>query len=334
MTDRFLVCNIGRMEFYDGLGKGDTIHGGGRFIQKKKWGNEIYNFRAHQGCLYGGTFPNPNETINVNNLGALPDDAKVDGVTVIWTAPSRDSGGTYVVGWYKNATVHREEQRAPKGSNRPVPKNRRESCGYYVATKAKDGTLLESDLRTLPVPRGTGGMGMANVWFPHRTPQGRRFLHKLKAFLRNSEQPSRKKSKDMAKRQPDLERRQRIELAAMNYTTSWYDSIGYKVDPVHKQNLGWDLEAKHKSKNNGALLLLEVKGLSGNDITIELTPNEYAQMQNHKENYRICVVTRADSRRTRELHRFSYSVEQNGWIDQDSKKLQVTEVTGARAIAH
>ena len=57
MKDRFLVCNVGWMDEYDGLGKGDSIHGGAGFVRKNKWGSEIYNFRVHKGRVYGGLFP-------------------------------------------------------------------------------------------------------------------------------------------------------------------------------------------------------------------------------------------------------------------------------------
>lgn len=114
----------------------------------------------------------------------------------------------------------------------------------------------------------------------------------------------------------------------MEVTTRWYEEHAYKMNHVHKQNLGWDLEARLKSEK---ALLLEVKGLSGSEITIELTPNEYAQMQNHKEDYRICVVLSADNYKTRTLYRFRYSAERNEWIDQNGRQLRVTKMTGARA---
>ena len=61
------------------------------------------------------------------------------------------------------------------------------------------------------------------------------------------------------------------------------------VNSFEKDNVGWDLEAvKNKEK-----LLIEVKGLSGNEVVSELTPNEYAQMKNNIVNYRICLVTNA-----------------------------------------
>ena len=60
----------------------------------------------------------------------------------------------------------------------------------------------------------------------------------------------------------------------------------YSLKSVEKDNRGWDLEATKKGKT----LYLEVKGHLGNVIQFELTPNEYARMQEHSKIYRVCVV--------------------------------------------
>jgi hypothetical protein len=49
--------------------------------------------------------------------------------------------------------------------------------------------------------------------------------------------------------------------------------------------MGWDLEAILPDK----LLKIEVKGLSQEEILIELTPNEYDKMKKYKDNYRAHV---------------------------------------------
>jgi hypothetical protein len=54
---------------------------------------------------------------------------------------------------------------------------------------------------------------------------------------------------------------------------------GWKVDDVSDQNKGWDLEAT----KGGATLYLEVKGLSGSQILVELTPNEFGRMQEYAD---------------------------------------------------
>ncbi|TKS59719.1 MAG: hypothetical protein EWM72_01904 [Nitrospira sp.] len=343
MNDHFLVCNVGWMDEYDGLGKGVKIVGGASFIKDKGWGNEIYNFRRYKGRFYGGLFPGRfkkrYKDINISNIGVLPDHDKIHGVTVIWTAPRRPSGGTFVVGWYKNATVYRTEQDAPPGSRRQIPKRKSESCGYYVEASAKDGKLLGTDSRTLKVPRfKKGGMGISSVWFAHRTPLGRKFLQEVTPLIQKGElavnkKLQKKKSKLSLPRQSDIERRQKIERLAMEATTRWYEERHYTVVDVSKFNRGWDLEARYRSRNGGFSLLLEVKGLSGDAISIELTPKEYSEMLNHKDNYRLCIVTKAENKYSRTLHIFGYSEEKEEWLDQTGKKqLRVLEMTGARVV--
>jgi hypothetical protein len=130
-----------------------------------------------------------------------------------------------------------------------------------------------------------------------------------------------------------LEQRQKIERLAMKATARWYEDHHYTAADVSKFNLGWDLEAGCRSRKDAFSLLLEVKGLSGGDISIELTPNEYYEMLNHKDNYRLCIVTKAENQNSRTLHRYRYSEEQEEWLDQTGNQLRVLQVIGARATA-
>src|SRR5207249_11695586 len=60
-----------------------------------------------------------------------------------------------------------------------------------------------------------------------------------------------------------------------------FKSQHYKVSSHESDNLGWDLSAILPEM--GIELKLEVKGLSGPDIAVELTPNEYTMMKKHKQ---------------------------------------------------
>ena len=256
------------MESYTGVGPGKTIHGGGTFVTKRGWGSEIYNDKAYKGRLYGGLFPGRHKNIykgiRLENLGASLDDSEIKGVTVVWVARRRSSGGTYVVGWYKNATVHRNEQDAPAGSKRNIPKQSGKFCGYFVEANAKNGKFIESDLRTALVPRGKNGMGQANIWYPASTHRGKQFLQQIKTLILTGTSPPIQKAEPKLKsshpRQSNLEQRQKIERMAMEFTTRWYENHGYKVIDVSKVNSGWDLEAVNKSNRGTVPLLLEVRG--------------------------------------------------------------------------
>ena len=83
-----------------------------------------------------------------------------------------------------------------------------------------------------------------------------------------------------------------VEKAAISAVTSYYKEHGYKNYSVESENKGWDLEA-YKGKSR---LRIEVKGLSGSDLSVRITENEYSQMRSvNNANYRLCVVTNAVS---------------------------------------
>lgn len=132
-----LVCNVGWMDRYEGLQSGDKITGGGSYVRMKGYGDEIYNFASYKGSVYGGVFPVPHEWINVQKLNGGTNAERADHVTVIWCASHVELGGSYVVGWFKNASVYADWQKPPVGSRRFIPGARR-SCGFYVKARASD----------------------------------------------------------------------------------------------------------------------------------------------------------------------------------------------------
>ncbi len=102
---RILFCNVGWMRDYNGI-KGDSIERGGSYNDDAT-GHEVCNFSIVRGKVYG--YVQPTGQIKIEKIGASKKDHSVSGVTVIWTA-GPETGGTAVVGWYKNATVYRDYQ--------------------------------------------------------------------------------------------------------------------------------------------------------------------------------------------------------------------------------
>lgn len=330
---RVLICNVGWMDFYRGVTQGDKIAGGGSYITKHRYGSEIFNFQPHQGYYYGGVFPGRHGVIKVQKLNGWTNVKRADGVTVIWCAKRPKGGGTYIVGWYKNASVYSEYQEPPAGSKRGVP-GKNETCGYYVKAKVRAARWLHKDERLHRVPRGKGGIGTSHIWFPEFTNVGRRFLETVKDLLNDTHKKkgTTNKAKQSQKnhRQSDIEKRQRIERLSMEAVADWYTVQGYDLSSVANQNLGWDLEAVLGHDQMSSKLRIEVKGLSGSKVCVELTPNEFSNMQRHKDSYRICVVTNADQPPKQEISRFSFSIDTGRWLDQASKVLIVEKLLGAR----
>ena len=141
------------------------------------------------------------------------------------------------------------------------------------------------DQRNIVVPRGSGGMGQSNVWFAD-SPVVSKWVSEVKRTMGGEVTDGRRASV----RQQDPIKKAKVERAAIELVTAYFEAMGYVVSSVEKDNVGWDLEASE----NGIILLLEVKGLSGSEAVAELTPNEYKQMSgNRKSDYRLCIVTSA-----------------------------------------
>lgn len=154
-----LFCNIGWMKRYAGI-DGDSIERGGDY-NKHSIGHEVCNFSSNRGYLYGYVQP-VGETIKIEKLGAAKKDDSISGVTVVWTA-GPESGGTVVVGWYKNATVYRNLQ-SIEHPNALQTKNGVTS--YRVKASLEEAVLLPVEKRELIIPRAVkGGIGQSNVWF-------------------------------------------------------------------------------------------------------------------------------------------------------------------------
>jgi hypothetical protein len=146
----------------------------------------------------------------------------------------------------------------------------------------------------------------------------------------NGEKASRRgrKGSGKAPRQPDVFKRLRLEREAVALATRWYEGQGYVVTSVERDRAGWDLEAVSDSHK----LFVEVKGLSGRDVSVGLTPNEYKMMRSksHRKAYRLFVVTSALGPKPGQ-HEFYFSNDPPRWESEDGRTLRMREVVGAVA---
>jgi len=90
-----------------------------------------------------------------------------------------------------------------------------------------------------------------------------------------------------------------VEKAAIRKVTKALIDQGYTVISREKENLGYDLDAS----NATALLHVEVKGISGNEIQFPITANELNQSKNDP-NFQLFAVTLAGTRNA-VIHQFS-----------------------------
>lgn len=170
-----IFCNIAYMKYYRGIINGvDEPENGGKYVKEQKDAHESYNFdivtdKEGKNYLLGFVMTNSDfgriAIEKIIGCQALEKENFADGVTVVWCARSRRSGGTRVVGWYNNATVYREQQCV-------VFQNGYEQ-GYNFVAEAEDCVLLPESERfryqwDFPRSGHNGynfGFGRANVWY-------------------------------------------------------------------------------------------------------------------------------------------------------------------------
>ena len=228
-----------------------------------------------------------------------------------------------MVGWYKHATLYREAQKPPPHANRDY---KGEIFDYYASSETANATLLPVDERLCKIHKGKGGMGEANVWYANDPDQHSKVRRSVLDFIfRRVIHPAKQERKGIKPTQADPLLRQCVERAAVKVTVDYYKGLGYAVDSVENDNVGWDLEAVCE----GSKLLIEVKGLSGSDLSVELTPNEYEKMKLNRDSYRLCVVTEALIQQPK-LSVFAWSSDTQRWEDKKGNPLCVQEIVFAR----
>lgn len=306
-----VFCNVGWMERYQGQGGNDKIKGGGGYVLANGMGHEILNFHADRGTVFGFAQA-PGQGIDVERLGAAKGATELKDVTVVWTA-TRPKGKTVVVGWYRNATVYRSYQ---KHVTQPAAQAGSGITDYLVKAAASDATLLPVDARVLQVPRQQkGGMGQSNVWYAD-APESRVFVRSVEALLKTGAVAPTSPKKTRQK--PDQARKVLVEKTAIALCWRHYESLGYDLENVESDNVGWDLEAT-KDKVE---LRIEVKGLSGKGRQVELSPNEYDAFDAKAFDYRLAVVSNALEQPKLTVVR--YSEEQAAWVVDDDDRAVVT----------
>lgn len=280
--ERILFANIGWMVHYRGNNTGDQIKGGGSYRDDDK--HEAYNFLPIEGKYYGYVQPVRMSRINLDRISKEGDGERLDNVLVIWIARHPKAGGTYIVGWYKNATVYANFQDSRSSL--------RKKYGYNIVAKADDCTLVPLDQRTFKIHRartdGKGFLGQSNIWYADSTEKAvLQFRKSVLDYVRSFTSTTKHFSPRAVT--VDAKAKQRVEQAAVSYVRMEYQRLGYRVVSREKENIGWDLDAEI----NGATLKLEVKGLAQSRVSVHITKNEYDAMMSNKDSYRLCVVTDA-----------------------------------------
>lgn len=312
---RILFANIGWMIGYNGQSITDKITGGGSYSDIDK--HESFNFQNLNGKCYGYLQPT-GDNIDLQRIDSHVSQnvEYLEDVLVVWFATNPVVGGSWIVGWYKHATVYRECQKSNA--------SQRNSYGYYVMADADDCTLLPVDDRVKQIPRQVKNYpGRSNIWYADAT-DVIAFRTEIVAYIKDYKTRSRKHH--MSFSPVSIEARTRIEQAAIKAVWKLYEDRGYEITDVQSKNFGWDLEAT----NGRHRLLLEVKGQGNHDPYIRISRNEYEQMIGNRDKYRLCVVM--DSLNEADIFVFLPN-DENKWVCEDDGSIELNINEQVAAIA-
>jgi len=154
------------MKEYKGITINDVPRHGGKYVEEHGFGAEVYNFQPYQGKMYGfveaGYKPELRH-IDIRRLGASEYQDSIGGVLVVWVARSCNESGTFVVGWYKDATVYKTRQDSPQGANRKLPDG--DNAIYFAEADEFNCCLIPWNKRDFQVGRGEGLFGRSSIWY-------------------------------------------------------------------------------------------------------------------------------------------------------------------------
>lgn len=295
---RILYVKTGWMEGYYGPHDDDPTYGNSEYLKKYLHGHEAYNFYNIGGWCYG-YMPGKRGPDIKRNFGASRDAEFKDNILVVWLAPSpsEEAGsGVRIVGWYENATVFNK----PQDFNEPVLQVNNTPVRYRGIVRSQYAYCIPGEERT-------GQPHLAGETSPRRTywygdeVVNRKVVKYIQRLKAEGLQPITVRThKDVTEgnrtpiaRSNDPEHRRAVESAAVEFAQNYYEKQGYTVTSCESENKGWDLEATNGSKG----VRVEVKGLSGSALAVELTCNEYDNFLTYKDHsdspYVLFVVTSA-----------------------------------------
>lgn len=299
MSQRVLLARVGWMRWYRGPQPDDEKPIGGGEYNKTDVGNEAFNFLPIGGRVLGYFQPQlqPPErrkkhpsSVHLEKIEPGFKGDKLDRVLVVFVARNPTSGGQFIVGWYREATVHRLAQESSA--------KERSEFDYFVETAQGKDRLVPADRRLFSVPSGKGGFGQANICYVYENSKG---LKKQANWIDEALEYVSSYELEDAAQHPTSETDHAIsELVG----TTIEKAAGYQSNPRIRRaiedyamkwaqkrlkELGLSPVDKHKTKPfdflctaAGADLYVEVKGTQEDGRCISLTPNEVKHAKEHK----------------------------------------------------
>ncbi len=310
---KILFLRVAWMKRYRGHKSYDSPRGGGKYIDEHGDGGEVYNYLNVSGKAYAYSKP---DSIDIKRIGASIKDDLLENVTVVWFAKNPDLSGQYIIGWFNNATVYKKKQK------KNFTNERKGYSEYLVTAKYSDCVLIPENNRDFELFNPEPGQNF--VWFGNEHMSDTK-LKQVWTYINSRGRilPTlNNKRKSHKAFQQDIEKKKKVEAAAINTAVNYFENKRYRIKDVQSENKGWDIEAIRA----GNKLNIEVKGLSGNQFSIELTTNEYTQFLKERKNYFLFVVRNALSNK-QIINLFRCK---NGrWVDYENNQLYIKEVSTA-----
>lgn len=312
-NQRILLVRTAWMKNYEGRSKKDLPMSGAKYIQENKDGGEVYNFKNRNGKIYGYV---PNiSNLDIDKLGANSDDKFIENVTVVFCATHPIEKGMRIVGWYKKATVFRQSQQ------------NKYSVGNHITAENSNCKRIDFDNRFCDIPNT---FGRSAIFYFSNHPEKNKTLYKILDYIESNGTllyPKKSIKESFSPRQNDINKRIQVEKNAIQLATKYYsDRYGRgNVKTVEKDNVGWDLEIN----TSKVILKVEVKGLSGSQLIVDLTPNEYLAFKKKRDTYQLFVVTEALTA-NKKFEIFTYQSKGDIWLGNKNNQLDKKEITSVR----
>ncbi len=318
-----LICNLVWMPKY--RGEAEVHPGGFDYVSINGYGHELLNFDQINGKLFGFV-QTRSGTINIDRLGAKPEDDCIDGVRIIFMS-RHQALGPVLIGWYENARVWRKQQPGV----RSIPTHPNIKIDYQFEAEADRAHLVPVAERTFKIPnRRKGFPGHSPVFFPDDYQEISAWMQKFETYFTEIKSGSTDKTKSnkgsTTSRKVDAVRNALVEESAIEATI---EMLGPEFRSRQPDNCGWDLEFDR----NGKKLCVEVKGTSGLLPRAEVSPNEYRAIQRVADGtfgdseYRLAIVT--DALGCRKLHLFSMCADGTWACELTGASITATEKVAA-----
>jgi hypothetical protein len=298
------------MAYYRGEGL-ERIRGGGKWDEK----HEACNFAEIDGRLYGFAQPTRG-TISLGRIVPGHRGDAIDHVLVIFFAAHPAGRGQVIVGWYRNATVHRFQQEPSARIS-----ERRDGLLYFFEADRANCCLLPTDKRKHVIRRGKGATGYSMISYARDergVPRDGVWIRDALEFVRSYRGDNVIDLKDPATdemtagaaaavlaaedqgRLLDPADRRLIEKYAVDRARRHFET-SHDID---ERGRPYDLLCTPK-KGRGVPLFVEVKGTQGLGERVILTENEVRHAMDHKVQtvlflvYSIELVGHGKKRRAR-----------------------------------